>query len=83
MSNKLAKDDTLQEIKSALQTHNTAFNTWAGALSSLTTGEKSSLVAAINWVYAKEQAHEQTAAMHDVYEFLDSVSTAETGAFTL
>ena len=95
MSNKLLKDDTgksmdttLKSILAALTTRNSKLDTqnayinaWGGALSSLTTGDKSSLVAAINWVYAKEQAHEQTAAMHDVFAFLDSVSNAETGAF--
>ena len=81
MSNKLARDDTLQDIKAALQTHNSHMDAWAGALSSLTTGDKSSLVAAINWVLNKENTHEQDAAMHDVYAYLDSVSTAETGAF--
>ncbi len=72
---------TLGEIKSAITSHNTAFNQWGGALSALTTGEKSSLVAAINYVQAQVTAQANAiTAMNDIYALLDEASTADTGA---
>ena len=54
-ANKLPREVTQQgiltalgQIKSSLDTNNTNFSAWAGSLSSLTTTEKSNLVAAIN-----------------------------------
>ena len=75
-----ARNTTLTEIKAALGTFNSHMATWAGALSSLTTGDKSSLVNAINWVLAKENTHEANQAMHDVYDYLDAASDGNNGA---
>ena len=93
-ANKVARDSTLAnvatanqgmastliEIRNALQAHNTAFSTWAGNLSTLTTGEKTSLVAAINWLLTQLNTHKNSTALHDVYALLDEASTAETGS---
>lgn len=80
-------NSTLMNIHTALTTQNAKLDTqnaniaaWAGTLSSLTTGDKSSLVAAINWVLGQHTTHTNTSAMHDVYAYLDSVSNAENGA---
>ena len=75
-----ARNTTLTQIKDALGTFNSHMAAWAGALSSLTTGDKSSLVNAINWVLAKENTHESTSAMHDVYDYLDAASNGYYGA---
>ena len=72
---------TLGNIKDALTAHNTAFNAWGGALSTLTTGEKSSLVGAINYIMAQANSQASTiSAMSDIYSLLDEASTTETGA---
>ena len=74
-------------IKTALTTQNSKLDTqnaniaaWAGSLSGLTTGDKTSLVAAINWLLANLNAHKNSTALHDVYALLDEASTADTGA---
>ena len=71
---------TLLNIKAALDTHNLHLEEWAGSLSALTTGDKSSLVGAINYVFAEIESHKAESALHDIYAFLDSISTPENGA---
>ena len=88
VTKKLARESTFQsqlavlnDIKTALGTFNSHMDAWAGALSDLTTGDKASLVGAINSVLATYNAHAADSAKHDVFAILDSVSTAATGAF--
>ena len=77
----------LTAIKTALTTQNSKLDTqnaniaaWAGALSGLTTGDKTSLVAAINWLLDNLNTHKNSSVLHDIFAMLDEASTADTGA---
>ncbi len=63
-ANKLPREATqqgileaLRQIKSALDSTNSSFSSWAGSLSNLTTTEKSNLVAAINSLVTVISSH--------------------------
>ena len=88
MSNKIAKDDSLQSIlvanqgiKTGLENLLTQLITRDGRLADLTTPVKTSLVSAINAVYAETQTNKTNInALHDIYAILDEASTSENGA---
>ncbi len=80
-STQVSIHSTLNEIKSALNSRNTSLNSWTGNLANLTTGEKSSLVAAINYVNNAIAANQSAmSALSDIHATLDEACTSDNGA---